>query len=104
MPAATKAAKVTSTPIDPYVTTLLERISEGKEVMNVRKGKKIFSQGDGADAIYFVQTGRVKISVVSTAGKEAVLVMVGPHGFFGEGSLVGQSLRLSTATVVEPGI
>ncbi|PYS33472.1 MAG: Crp/Fnr family transcriptional regulator, partial [Acidobacteria bacterium] len=54
--------------------------------MRIPKGKKIFSQGDRADAIYFVQTGRVKITVVSSAGKEAVLAMLGPHDFFGEGS------------------
>ena len=98
---ATKVAKVKSTPTDPYVPTLLGKISEGKHVMSVRKGKKIFSQGERADAIYFVETGRVKISVVSSAGKEAVLAMLGPHDFFGEGSLVGQSLRMSTATALE---
>ena len=104
MPAAkvVKVTKVTSTPVDPYVTTLLGKISEGKHVMSVRKGKKIFSQGDRADAIYFVETGRVKVSVVSSVGKEAVLAMLGPHNFFGEGSLVGQSLRMSTATALEP--
>ena len=89
-------------PMDPYVTTLLGKISQGKHVMSVPKGKKIFSQGDRADAIYFVQTGRVKVSVVSSAGKEAVLAMLGPHEFFGEGALVGQSLRVSTATALEP--
>jgi CRP-like cAMP-binding protein len=102
MPAATKVAKVTSIPTDPFVTTLLGKISEGKHVISVRKGKKIFSQGDRADSIYFVQTGRVKVSVVSSAGKEAVLAMLGPHHFFGEGALFDQSFRLSTATAVEP--
>jgi CRP/FNR family cyclic AMP-dependent transcriptional regulator len=93
--------KATDSSADPYVTTLLEQISEGKQVISVRKGKKVFSQGDRADAIYFVATGRIKVYVVSSAGKEAVLAMVGPHGFFGEGSLVGQSLRMSTATTME---
>jgi CRP/FNR family cyclic AMP-dependent transcriptional regulator len=102
MRASPNVTKVTSTPTDPYVTSLLGKISEGKHVMSVRKGGKIFSQGDSADAIYFVQTGRVKLSVVSSAGKEAVLAILGPHGFFGEGALVGQSLRVSTATAVEP--
>ena len=102
MSAVKKVAKVTSTPTDPYVTTLLGKISEGKRAMNVGKGTKIFGQGDRADAIYFVQTGKVKVSVVSSAGKEAVLAMLGPHDFFGEGSLVGQSLRMSTATTLEP--
>ena len=96
-----QVANATSTPTDPYVTTLLEQISEGKHVMSIRKNEKIFSQGDRADAIYFVQTGRVKVSVVSSGGKEAVLAMMGPHDFFGEESLVGQSLRMSTATTLE---
>src|SRR3989442_15677788 len=102
MPAARKAAKViTFIPPDPYVTTLLGKISEGKQAMIIPKGKKIFSQGDRAGAIYFVQNGEVKITVVSSAGKEAVLAMLGPHDFFGEGALVGQSLRMSTATPME---
>src|SRR6476620_4949481 len=96
------ARKVTSRPPDPYVTTLLEKISEGKHEMKFGKGKKIFSQGEPADAVYFVQSGRVKITVVSSAGKEAVLAMLCPHDFFGEGALVGQSLRVSTATTLEP--
>jgi CRP-like cAMP-binding protein len=102
MPAAKKVAKIASTPTETYVTTLLRKISEGKHVMSVRKGEKIFSQGDRADSIYFVQTGRVKVSVVSSGGKEAVLAMLGPHHFFGEGALFDQSLRVSTATAVEP--
>jgi len=101
MPAA-KVAAVISTLTDPFVTTLLGKISEGKHVISVPKGETIFSQGDRADAIYFVQSGRVKVSVVSSAGKEAVLEMLGPHGLFGEGSLVGQPLRLGTATALEP--
>jgi CRP/FNR family transcriptional regulator, cyclic AMP receptor protein len=98
----TKKGKTKSPrPIDRYVMILLGNISKGKQMLSVEKGKKIFSQGDRADAIYFVHAGRVKVSVVSSAGKEAVLAMLGPHGFFGEGSLVGQSLRMSTATTLE---
>jgi len=100
--AAVMVTKVTPTPTDPYVATLLANISEGKHEMSVQKGETIFSQGDSADAIYFVQSGRVKVSVVSSAGKEAVLAMLGPHSFFGEGCLVGQPFRLSTATALEP--
>jgi CRP-like cAMP-binding protein len=70
--------------------------------MRFARGKEIFAQGDPADTIFFIQSGKVKISVVSASGKEAVLVMLGPHSFFGEGSLVGQSLRISTATALEP--
>jgi CRP/FNR family cyclic AMP-dependent transcriptional regulator len=101
MPANTKTSKRNNPSPDPYVATLLGRVSEGKHVMSVPQGKKIFSQGDRADAIYFIQSGRVKITVVSSAGKEAVLAMLGPHDFFGEGALVGQSLRMSTATTLE---
>jgi len=102
MPAAKKTAKVSSSSIDPYVTTLLETISNGKHVISIRKGEKIFSQGDPANAIYFVDTGRVKVSVVSSAGKEAVLAILGPRHFLGEGALFDQSVRVSTATAVEP--
>jgi CRP-like cAMP-binding protein len=81
--------------------TLLGQISEGKHPMYASKGEIIFSQGDKADAVYFVQTGRVKISVVSPAGKEAVLVILGASDFFGEECLIGQSVRMSTATALE---
>jgi CRP/FNR family transcriptional regulator, cyclic AMP receptor protein len=103
MPRARKAPKITKTlkEIDPYVTTLLEGTSAGKQVHTVRKGEKIFAQGADADAIFFIQEGKVKISVVSPSGKEAVLAVLGPPNFFGEGALVGQSLRLSTAVALE---
>jgi len=87
--------------IDPYVATLLAKITVGKQELSFHKGEKIFSQGDRADSIYFIQTGRIKIGVVSAAGKEAVLAMPGPHEFFGEGALVNQSLRISTAKALE---
>jgi CRP-like cAMP-binding protein len=83
------------------VASLLSEITTGKTVLTVEKNKRIFSQGDEADAIYFVETGRVKISVVSTRGKEAVLVILGAGDFFGEGCLVGQHLRISTAMALE---
>jgi CRP/FNR family transcriptional regulator, cyclic AMP receptor protein len=87
---------------DSYVTSLLEKISDGKRVLNIATGETIFSQGDHADAIFFIESGKVKISVVSPTGKEAVIVMLGPRNFLGEGSLIGQSLRISTATTLEP--
>ncbi len=79
---ATKAPKAMSRPTDLYVAKLLGKISEGNRVMSFRKGEKVFSQGAHADAIYFVQAGRVKITVVSSSGKEAVLALLGPHDFF----------------------
>ena len=96
-----KITKVKSTEIDPFVGSMLENIIEGKEILKLRKGIRLFSQGAEADAIYFIQSGRVKVTIASARGKEAVLAMLGPHEFFGEGCLVGQSLRISTATTIE---
>lgn len=87
--------------LDPYVSTLLERITAGKQELTFQKKERIYRQGEPADSIYFIQTGRIKITVVSAAGKEAVLAMPGPHDFFGEGALVQQSLRVSTAETLE---
>jgi CRP-like cAMP-binding protein len=86
----------------PHVTGLLERISEGKTTLTVERDENLFLQGDRADAIFFIETGKVKMSVVSTAGKEAVIALQGPLSFIGEGALVGQSVRVSTATALEP--
>ena len=62
------------------------------------KGKIVFSQGQPSDAVMYIQKGGVKISVVSRKGKEAVVAMLGPGDFFGEGALAGQSTRISTAS------
>jgi CRP/FNR family transcriptional regulator, cyclic AMP receptor protein len=102
MAKASKAAIVKRADVDPYVATLLEKITLGKQELSFDKGEKIFSQGDRADSIYFIQTGRIKITVVSAAGQEAVLAMLGPHDFLGEGVLVNQFLRISTATALGP--
>jgi CRP/FNR family transcriptional regulator, cyclic AMP receptor protein len=93
-----KPKKLKSAEIDPYVGSMLENIIEGKQILKLRKGIKLFSQGDEADAIYFIQSGRVKVTTASVQGKEAVLAMLGPRDFFGEGCLVGQSVRINTAT------
>ena len=84
---ARRAASVKRVSIDPFVTTLLEKITVGKQELSFQKGQKIFSQGDRADSIYFIQAGRIKISVVSVAGTEAVLAMPGPHEFLARGRL-----------------
>src|ERR1051326_2898817 len=80
------------------VAAFLSKISAGKTLLTLRKGYKIFTQGAKADAIYFVQSGHVKITAVSPSGKEASLALLGPRDFFGEGCLVGQSVRINTAT------
>ena len=86
---------------DTYLADLLDKIGEGKTVLQLEKDEKVFSQGDAAEAIYFVHTGKVKVTVVSATGNEAVLRILGPRGFLGEGCLVGQTLRVSTATAIQ---
>ncbi len=66
------------------------------------KGKVVFAQGQRSDAVLYIQKGGIKISVSSRAGKEAVVAMLGPGDFFGEGALTGQPLRLGTATATAP--
>jgi len=87
---------------DPYIPDLLENIAEGKTILQLEKDEKVFSQGDTAEAIYFIQTGKVKVTVVSAVGSEAVLSIQGPRGLLGEGCLVGQTIRVSTATAIQP--
>ena len=96
-----KITKPKSPEIDPYVESMLENIIEGKEILKLRKGIKLFSQGAEANALYFIESGRVKLTIASAQGKEAVLGILGPRDFFGEGCLVGQPLRISTATTTE---
>jgi CRP/FNR family transcriptional regulator, cyclic AMP receptor protein len=90
--------------IDPYIERLLKTVATGKHVLRLPKNTTAFSQGDSADAIYFIQSGKIKLTVVSPHGKEAVLAMLGPREFFGEGCLVGQPLRVSTATSIESSV
>jgi CRP-like cAMP-binding protein len=80
---------------------LLEKVADGKSVEIYRRKHLIFSQGDPANQVFYVQKGRVKLHVVSQQGKEAVVGFVGADMFFGEGCLAGQSIRISTATATE---
>src|SRR6476659_6059266 len=81
--AGMKKAVTLKSAIDPYVTDLLGKIEEGKTVLRLQKDEKALSQGEAAEAIYFIQTGKLKVTVVSSVGKEAVLAMLGPRGFLG---------------------
>ena len=77
---------------------LLNEINAGKTVLHVRKGETVYSDGEEADSIYFVQMGQVQISALSATGKEAVLAICGAREFFGEECLGAQRLREDTAT------
>jgi CRP/FNR family transcriptional regulator, cyclic AMP receptor protein len=82
-------------PIDPQ--TFLTRVGTGKTPLTFKKKAVLFSQGDAADAVFYLQTGKVKLTVVSPRGKEAVVAVLGPATFFGEGCLTTQVVRMATA-------
>jgi len=79
----------------------LARIAAGKSRRQYRSKQIVFSQGDAADAVFYIQSGKVKLTVVSTRGKEAVIGVLEPGSFFGEGCLAGQPLRMSTANAMQ---
>ena len=78
----------------------LATIGEGRNVVAFPKKQTIFAQGDPADAVYYIQEGKVRLTVVSKVGKEATLGILNEGQFFGEGSLAGQALRMGSATAM----
>jgi CRP-like cAMP-binding protein len=85
--------------LDPPQKSPLE-ISDGRTIAAFDVNSVIFAQGNPADAVYNVLKGKIKLTVVSNAGKEAVIAVLGPGDFFGEGCLAGQQMRMSTATAM----
>ena len=79
----------------------LTRIKAGKATREYRTNEAVFSQGDVADAVFYIQSGRVRLNVVSARGKEAVIAILERGTFFGEGCLAGQPLRMSTANAMQ---
>jgi CRP-like cAMP-binding protein len=77
--------------------TFLATLGDGRKIFSFAKKQKIFAQGDTADAVFYVQAGKVRLTVVSQAGKEATIAIVSEGNFFGEGSLAGQLLRMGSA-------
>ena len=78
----------------------LARIGEGRSIAKYRRGQTIFSQGERADSVFYIQKGKVKLTVVSKQGKEAVVAILGVDEFFGEGCLAGQTMRIATAAAM----
>ena len=78
----------------------LATIGDGRKVVTFPKKQTIFAQGDAADAVFYIQDGKVRLSVVSKSGKEATLGLLTEGQFFGEGSLAGQPLRMGSATAM----
>ena len=83
---------------DPDV--FLATIGDGRKILAVPKKQTIFAQGDEADAVFYVQKGKVRLTVVSKIGKEATIAIVSQGNFFGEGSLAGQLLRMGSAAAM----
>jgi CRP-like cAMP-binding protein len=84
---------------DPHV--FLTKLAAGKTIRQYKADEFVFSQGDAADAVFYIQSGRVKLTAVSVQGKEAVVAILPEGSFFGEGCLAGQPLRMATATAVQ---
>lgn len=82
------------------VRAFLAKAGTSRRIIRYTAGAVVFAQGTQAGSVYYLQDGNVKLSVLSTTGKEAVVAMLGPGDFFGEGCLAGQSLRMATATAV----
>ena len=73
--------------------SFLAKVGEGRSIGKYRKGQFVFSQGDPADEVFYIQRGKVKITVVSEQGREVVVAILGTNEFFGEGCLAGQEKR-----------
>jgi CRP-like cAMP-binding protein len=97
---ANNLAKPKKSTFDPQV--FLDTAGVARKITDFRRGESIYSQGENADSVMYVQKGGVKYSVVNGSGKEAVVAMFGPKDFFGEGCMAGQTVRMGTTTAVTP--
>ena len=80
----------------------LDSAEVARKVKKLKRAEVVYAQGDAAKSVMYIQEGGVRLSVVSEGGKEAVVAMLGPGDFFGEGCLAGQSVRMGTATAITP--
>src|SRR5438876_8596837 len=85
-------------PFDPKV--FLSKVNGGRAISDYRKDQIVYTQGESADAVFYIRSGKVKSTVVSEQGKEAVVALLGTGDFFGEGCLTGQPLRLATVSAM----
>jgi len=84
--------------------TFLAKVGDGRSMRTYRKGEIVFSQGDRANEVFYIQKGKVKIIVISEQGKEAVVAILEGDEFFGEGCLAGQAMRISTASALNESV
>jgi CRP/FNR family cyclic AMP-dependent transcriptional regulator len=98
-----RKSKIMSAQKDAFnVRVFLDSAGVSRQILKFRRSEKIFSQGDPAKGVKYIQEGGVKLSVVNESGKEAVVAMLGPGDFFGEGCLAGQPVCMATATAIVP--
>ena len=91
--------KPTKNMFDPKI--FLAKVGAGKTILEFHKNQHVFEQGDVADTVFYIQRGKVKLTVMSDQGKEAVVAILEPEQFFGEGCMNGHKLRISTTTAME---
>ncbi len=84
--------------------SFLARIGDGRSIGKYGKGQVVFSQGDPGDAVFYIQKGKAKLTVVSEQGREAVIAILGTDDFFGEGCLAGQTKRIATVTAMSDSV
>ena len=82
----------------------IAKVGAGKTILEFHKNQHVFEQGDIADTVFYIQKGEVKLTVLSEQGKEAVVAILGPGQFFGEGCMNGHKLRISTTTAMEDSV
>ena len=86
------------------VQVFLDTAGVARKVIEFKKAEVVYSQGDAAKSIMYLQAGGIKLSVVNEVGKEAVVAILEPGDFFGEGCLAGQPVRMGTATAITPSV
>jgi CRP/FNR family transcriptional regulator, cyclic AMP receptor protein len=86
------------------VRAFLAQVGAGRSIGRYRKGQRVFAQGEPADAVFYIQKGKVKVTVVSQHGKEAVIAIMGSDEFFGEGCLAGQPRRMATVVAMSEAV
>ena len=100
MPSKQSPGKTAPPPFD--VRAFLESAGVSRRIVRFARGAVVFAQGAQANSVFYIQDGAVKLSVLSSAGREAVVAMLGPGDFFGEGCLAGQPFRMGSATATTP--
>ncbi|MCU1286269.1 MAG: Crp/Fnr family transcriptional regulator [Acidobacteriales bacterium] len=101
---ATKRGASNGVALPPFnAKKFLKTIGAGRNLMEFKKKEKVYSQGESCSAVYYIQSGKFRLSVVSKRGKEATVAILAPKEFFGESCITGHNLRLETATALTDG-